>query len=72
MSIQRGLWRGLRNEGKEILHVVFDYTSDGFEDYFRAIETRVGEVWKKSVVRLTLRLVSRTGGKMFASSALFS
>ena len=44
--VPRGVWHGLRNEGDEILRMVFGYTPAGFEDYFRAIGVRSGESWK--------------------------
>lgn len=35
--VPRGVWHGLRNEGEEMLRMVFGYAPAGFEDYFRAI-----------------------------------
>ena len=45
--VPRGVWHGLRNEGDEMLRMVFGYTPAGFEDYFRAISVRPGEPRKK-------------------------
>ena len=44
--VPRGVWHGLRNEGEDVLRMVFGYTPAGFEDYFRAIGVRPGEPWK--------------------------
>ncbi len=44
--VPRGVWHGLRNEGGEMLRMVFGYTPAGFEDYFRAIGSRPGEPQK--------------------------
>lgn len=44
--VPRGVWHGLRNEGEEVLRMVFGYTPAGFEDYFRAIGVPPGEPWK--------------------------
>lgn len=43
--VPREVWHGLRNEGGEMLRMVFGYTPAGFEDYFRAIGVRPGEPW---------------------------
>jgi len=45
--VPRGVWHGLRNEGDEVLRMVFGYTPAGFEDYFRAIGVRPGEPRKE-------------------------
>ena len=45
--VPRGVWHGLRNEGDEMLRMVFGYAPAGFEDYFRAIGVRPGEPRKK-------------------------
>jgi quercetin dioxygenase-like cupin family protein len=44
--VPRGVWHGLRNDGDDLLRMVFGYTPAGFEDYFRAIGVRPGEPWK--------------------------
>ncbi len=43
----RGVWHGLRNEGDELLRMVFSYSPAGFEDYFRAIGVRPDEPGKE-------------------------
>jgi len=45
--IPRTVWHGLRNEGNDMLRMVFGYTPSGFEDYFRAIGVKPGEPWKE-------------------------
>lgn len=44
--VLREHWHGLRNDGEEMVRMVFGYTPAGFEDYFRAIGVRPGEPWK--------------------------
>jgi quercetin dioxygenase-like cupin family protein len=40
--IPRGTWHGLDNTGSERLHMVFQYSPAGFEEFFIENGTRVG------------------------------